>query len=512
MAAAGVPDRCGTVGVRSARPRQPDTRVGRPYRLIRPVSLSGRMARDANNYDLLRLLLALTVIFGHAGALSPRPGYLDPVHWLIGFDYSGGVAVKVFFFLSGLFVTDSMITSRSVVRFAVMRAARLFPGLFVCLVVTSFIVGPLFTGLPVLDYLRNPLTFRYIAANLTLTDLQWRLPGVFTDSQYGVNGSLWTMPAEIRLYAAVGLLSLLGTFVWRWSATLAIALAAYFVVCHPDLLIGGPDAQGPTLCFLGGMAAAVHKRDLPLHALLALILWLCALAAWGSPLAHALFYCAVIYSVLWIFQSPLLLRPRLPGDFSYGVYVYGFVVQQAFAAVFPNAHPLVNAFVCMPIATAVAVSSWFLVERPALSAARRLLAVCKLPRIEARSPRIGRAWVGVGVMAVLLPLLPGSAPSVAAGNDLHVVSYGPTSVTPGVDFNTQPDGSSAIWVRLSRPVAPDSEIHLGIDRLASVAVGDLVTAKVPDRIFAASGNLGLRVVEHIGGRLSTSEAVPWQVR
>ncbi|WP_428491919.1 acyltransferase family protein [Rhodopila sp.] len=353
--------------------------------MIRPASLSDRMARDANNYDLLRLLLALTVIFGHAGALSPRPGYLDPVHWLIGFDYSGGVAVKVFFFLSGLFVTDSMITSRSVVRFAVMRAARLFPGLIVCLTITAFIVGPLFTGLPVFDYLRNPLTLRYIAANLTLTDLQWRLPGVFTDSHYGINGSLWTLPAETRLYVVVGLLSLLGTFVRRSSATLAIALAAYFVLCHPDLPFGGAEAQGPTLCFLGGMAAAVHKRDLPLNAILALIIWLCALAAWGNPPAHALFYCAVIYSVLCIFQSSLLLRLRLPGDFSYGVYVYGFVVQQAFAAVVPTAHPLVNAFVCMPIATAVAVLSWFLVERPALSTARRLLAVCTLPRIDARS-------------------------------------------------------------------------------------------------------------------------------
>ncbi|WP_428534660.1 acyltransferase family protein [Rhodopila sp.] len=474
------------------------------------------MARDANNYDLLRLLLALAVIFGHAGALNPRPGYIDPIHWLIGFDYSGGLAVKVFFFLSGLFVTDSMMTTRSAVRFAVMRAARLFPGLFVCLIVTSLIVGPLFTGLPVLDYLRNPLTFHYIATNLALTDLQWRLPGVFTESRYGVNGSLWTLPIEIRLYVVVGLLSLLGTFVRRSSATLAIALLAYFVLIHPDLPFGGLDAQGPVLCFLGGMAAAVHKRDLPLHAILALIIWLCALAAWGNPPARALFYCAVVYSALCVFQSPPLLRLRLPGDFSYGIYVYGFVVQQAFAALFPTAHPLVDALVCMPIATAVAVSSWFLVERPALSTARRLLAVWQLTRIDARSVWIGGAWVGVAAIAVLLPrvlpLPPGSEAAVAASHDLRVVSYGPASVTQGVDFNTQPDGSSAIWVRLSRPVAPTSEIHLGTDRLPSVAVGDLVTAKVPDRIFAAAGNLDLRVVEQVGGRLYASEAVPWEVR
>ena len=60
---------------------------------------------DKNNFTLLRLLLALTVIEGHAYAFMARPGDLEPVHSLLHFDYSRGVAVSVFFFLSGVFVT-----------------------------------------------------------------------------------------------------------------------------------------------------------------------------------------------------------------------------------------------------------------------------------------------------------------------------------------------------------------------------------------------------------------------
>jgi hypothetical protein len=61
-------------------------------------------------------------------------------------------------------------------------------------------------------------------------------------------------------------------------------------------------------------------------------------------------------------------------------------------------------------------------------------------------------------------------------------------------------------------VAPDAEIHLGTSRLVSVAAGDLVTAAVPKRIFAASGTLDLVVVDRVGSRMSASEAVRWQVR
>lgn len=494
----------------------------------RPVALAAAMPRGANNYDLLRLLLALAVIFGHSGALNPGHAYRDPVAWLIGFDYSGGVAVKAFFFLSGLFVTDSIVSRRSALRFAVLRAARIFPGLCACLLLCVCAVGPLFTELPLAEYARNPLTPSYVTANLSLTDLQWRLPGVFADSQYGLNGSLWTLPVEVRLYGCILLLHGLGALATRTTASLAIGLAGGLVIWHPDLPYGGSDAQGPTLCFILGVACAVHKRSLPVHPAVVLGLWACAAAAWRTRWLPAMVYPALFHSLLYAFQLPVLRRLRLPGDYSYGVYIYGFVVQQVFANLFPAAHPLANAAVCMPVATGIAALSWHWVEKPALASAHRFLTVPgewrdprtiapPLRRAAALLPlRRAAALLAWPALALLAPqalrLVPGFGEVAAASPDLRVLEYGPPSITHGQSFNRQPDGSSAIWARLSRPVPPDAQLRIGATGLPSHVSGDLITALVPDAVFAKPGRLALRVVEHVRGRPFASAAVPWLVR
>ena len=48
---------------------------------------------------------AAMVIYGHAYALLPTEGSIDPIGKLLGFDYSGSLAVKIFFFLSGYLIT-----------------------------------------------------------------------------------------------------------------------------------------------------------------------------------------------------------------------------------------------------------------------------------------------------------------------------------------------------------------------------------------------------------------------
>ena len=96
-----------------------------------------------NNFDLLRLLAALLVIYGHASGLVHVPNLVnsDFVASLLQFDYSGSLAVKFFFMLSGLLVTTSFIAKPQVGEFIIKRAARILPGLFVCLCISVFIVA-----------------------------------------------------------------------------------------------------------------------------------------------------------------------------------------------------------------------------------------------------------------------------------------------------------------------------------------------------------------------------------
>jgi len=174
------------------------------------LKLTDVLKKGNNNFDILRLMAALAVIVGHAYAISPQPPLEDTVLGLLHFDYSGSLAVKFFFFLSGLLVVNSIISKPDAFNFLLKRACRIFPGLLVCLLVSVFIVGPLFTKLPLLEYFSSADTWKYIFKNLLLYNMQWKLTGVFTESKFGLNGSLWTLPYEVLCYIYLAVLFGLG--------------------------------------------------------------------------------------------------------------------------------------------------------------------------------------------------------------------------------------------------------------------------------------------------------------
>jgi hypothetical protein len=81
-----------------------------------------------------------------------------------------------------------------------------------------------------------------------------------------------------------------------------------------------------------------------------------------------------------------------------------------------------------------------------------------------------------------------------------IVAFGPNPVDHGRPFNVQPGGQSAIWVRLDRPADPDYTLVLADTKLATVVDGDLLTAAVPDALFAAPGSLPLAIEATRTGR------------
>lgn len=135
------------------------------------------LKRENNNFDLLRLVAACMVVVGHAHALVPDASDPDIVSRALGFDYAGSLAVKFFFFLSGLVVTNSLIQKPALLRFLVARLFRIFPALIVCVLVVVVAVGPLLTTLPARVYFSDSDTASYLTRNIGLT-LQWDLPSL----------------------------------------------------------------------------------------------------------------------------------------------------------------------------------------------------------------------------------------------------------------------------------------------------------------------------------------------
>ena len=114
------------------------------------------VGRD-NNFNLIRLLAALAVIFSHSVAVLGLPSSRE-----FFFDHLGlslaEMAVDVFFVTSGFLVTGSLVNRGDVVAFLWARALRIYPAIWVMLVLTVFALAPALTTLPLADYLASPIT------------------------------------------------------------------------------------------------------------------------------------------------------------------------------------------------------------------------------------------------------------------------------------------------------------------------------------------------------------------
>ena len=157
-------------------------------------------SRD-NNFTLLRLLAAFTVVLYHSGPALGVDGR-DLIYDYVGREV-GEMALDMLFVTSGFLVTASLFNRGDLNHFLWARALRLYPALWLMLPVTVFVLGAALTTLPVKDYLTSQTTWEYARKGATIVGgVHWSLPGVFETlplkGQF--NGSLWTLPIEARMY------------------------------------------------------------------------------------------------------------------------------------------------------------------------------------------------------------------------------------------------------------------------------------------------------------------------
>ena len=285
-----------------------------------------------NNFDLLRLMAAVSVIFSHAFLLAENSQDHDPLMIATGGQtILGLVGVFIFFTISGYLITQSFDTSRTPLIFLAKRALRIFPGLVVCLFVCVFVVGPLTTTLPLSEYFALPQPYLFLAHNAVLDVVFNRLPGVvFGPGNAGgiVNGPLWSLPCEALLYlllCGLGMLRLL-------TLPVGLVLLALGMICLWVDTSG--DTPGGTGWLLGFFAAGICCYRLRGPRLAEPRLALLALA--GLILGAALHAFVVAFPIcggyLTIFAATYPRFRALPaarfGDLSYGLYIYGWPVEQ----------------------------------------------------------------------------------------------------------------------------------------------------------------------------------------
>ena len=144
------------------------------YRLDNPVT----SLRTANNITLLRHFAAFFVLISHSFDLTNNFNN-EFLRRLSGQAISfGQLGLIIFFFLSGFLVTQSLVTSINLKQFIWKRFLRIYPALFVVVVLSVFLLGPLFTTFSIKEYFLSSQTWSYLFGT-TWGRLRVVLPGVF---------------------------------------------------------------------------------------------------------------------------------------------------------------------------------------------------------------------------------------------------------------------------------------------------------------------------------------------
>jgi peptidoglycan/LPS O-acetylase OafA/YrhL len=341
---------------------------------------------DARNnaFCLSRLVLAILVIYSHC---YPLGGFgQDPLCLVSsGCMTIGTLCVQLFFTLSGFLITRSRVSATSLSRFLWHRCLRIFPGYWVCLLVTVLLFLPCLSWVETGDALRAyhfrvSTAITYLPANFFLWANQPTIGVILAHHPFSeaINGSLWSLPYEGFCYLVIGALGTLGLLTRRvglilslfgmlWISHAAITLFPAMVGTGRLWTIAGLSI-GSSLYFLAGSVLYLYRNHVPCDGrLFVLSLLLIVLGLLCGPWFALIGPITAPYAILWLVSRLRLSRLEAYGDFSYGVYVYAFPVQQLLAAPGFHRFSLTGYFLASTILTlGLAVLSHRFIEAPCL--------------------------------------------------------------------------------------------------------------------------------------------------
>ena len=347
----------------------------------------------ANNFDFLRFLAATMVIVGHSFALFGST--FDPLGYLTGSIGLGGVALFIFFIISGFLITKSWLDKPNVFAYFKKRILRITPGLFCAVVLSFLVIGPIATSLTLKEYFHQPQTWDYLRNIIFQT--RPLIPHVFENNPYSsaMNGSLWSLPIEFWMYIFVAIFGLSGILVKRKFFIPVAILITIFLSWHiltmpayenmSFLAMSAFQFSRLALFFLLGSFFYLYRKFIILDLRITLMALAAFVLTFRTPFSELMLIFTLPYLVISVAYLPKISVLRnfgKYGDFSYGMYIYAFPIQQTLVYFLkPRINLLEFSLLSFFITLIIGIASWHLIEKQFL----------KLKKVPIIRPLLGKS-------------------------------------------------------------------------------------------------------------------------
>ena len=296
--------------------------------------------RQANNFDLLRILFAWFVIVSHSYVLNGN-GPTDPLFemtqqtFLFSF-----IGVKGFFIISGYLIFKSMVVSNSIFEYLVKRVLRIFPALAVVLLVTLAAVYFIYpSNIP--PFFTNKEVYAYFLGNVILFKPHFFISGIFSGlPSSAINGSLWTIEYEFFFYVFILLFFYFRSNKKILKALLVIVVALFLMVrlafydwtvqTHFFIPLEPLFDLGPYF-LMGSLLSCFDFDKMPAKNAIAAVLSMALIASVYFKIGHTVVYFTLPFIVIYVGKQTSKLATWVHsaiGDPSYGIYLYAFPLQQ----------------------------------------------------------------------------------------------------------------------------------------------------------------------------------------
>lgn len=330
----------------------------------------------SNSFGLVRLLAAAAVVISHGYVVTGGAHAMEPLEAFTGYPL-GAHAVHVFFTVSGLLVAASFERRPSLMAFGAARFFRIYPGLIAATVIV-FAVCALFASTAVIGDIIKGSIVGYFAKILIGLAGSGAIPGVFESLPYagGVNVPLWTLKYEVMCYISLGLVM---AVIVRTRIVSPLHAAFVVILISGLWLLKGKAYDDAnffdhvarfSFAFWSGVAAWHVRKSIPLSGVI--LVGLFALVAVSiyfrlPTVPHTLMLLSGYLAVFAAqFRYGALSQFTDRNDLSYGVYIYGWPVQQFLLWSGAVVSPLANGATALILLLPIAYASWSWIEKPSL--------------------------------------------------------------------------------------------------------------------------------------------------